>query len=148
METLFCTRLLPEHLSGAALLERQCFSQPWSEQALSMLCGDGGVGFAVLAMPQGRVVGYGGMLCVLDEGQITNVAVDADYRRRGCGDMLLYALADYGRQNRLQTLTLEVRESNAPAIALYEKHGFIRTGMRRNFYTAPMEAALILTKTL
>jgi len=148
VNALFCTRLAPEHISGAAMLERLCFAQPWSEKSLTLLCTDAAAGFAVLSMPEGQVVGYLGVMTVLDEGQITNVAVHPDFRRQGCGDMLLGALMDYAKQNHLTTLTLEVRESNAPAIALYEKHGFIRTGLRRNFYTAPIEAALILTKTI
>lgn len=147
-ENLFCVRMAPEHIPHAAALESLCFSQPWSEQSLLMLCREGNVGFTVLSMPEERPVAYGGMLTVLDEGQILNVAVHPDYRRRGCGAQILRALIDYAKQNRLSLLTLEVRESNRAAIALYEKHGFVRTGLRRNFYTSPTESAYVMSKTI
>ena len=147
-EHLLCVRFAPEHIPHAADLEALCFAHPWSEQSLTMLCHDGNVGFSVLSMPEGRVVAYGGMLTVLDEGQILNVAVHPDYRRRGCGARILQALISYAEQNQLSLLTLEVRASNRAAIALYEKYGFVRSGLRRNFYTSPTEDAHLMSKSI
>jgi ribosomal-protein-alanine N-acetyltransferase len=128
--------VLPE----IAALERACFSTPWSEESLSMLTQDGNVGFYVRM--DGAVVGYGGMQCVLDEGQITDIAVHPDYRRRGIAAAILSAMIDYGRSNGLSVFFLEVRISNAPAIALYrDRFGFETLGTRRNFYQHPKEDA-------
>ena len=130
------TSVLPE----IAALERACFSTPWSEESLAMLTEDGNVGFYVRI--DGVVVGYGGMQCVLDEGQITDIAVHPDYRRRGIAAAILAAMIDYGRSNGLSVFFLEVRVSNAPAIALYrDRFGFEVLGKRRNFYQHPKEDA-------
>lgn len=131
-----------EHLSGAARLEALCFSEPWSENSLRLLLSDGGVGFVCVC--DGEVVAYGGMLCVLDEGQITNIAVDPEYRRRGLGREIVSALIGYAEENGIASISLEVRSSNAPAVALYSSLGFEIVGERRNFYRAPIENALVM----
>ena len=130
------------HIEGAARLERLCFSEPWSEKSLEMLLSNGAVGFAVEA--NGTVVAYGGMLTVLDEGQITNVAVDPAFRRRGCGREIVCALLCHAKENGIVSVSLEVRESNEAAIALYESLGFCRRGLRKNFYRDPAEAAIVM----
>ena len=96
----------------------------------------------------GRLLGYVGLLAVVDEGYITNVAVRPDCRRQGVASSLLQALEARGRARNLTFLTLEVRQSNAPARALYEKLGYIQAGLRRNYYENPREDAVIMTKTL
>ena len=133
-----------EHLQGAAEIERLCFSSPWSADSLSLLTRDGiGVGFVCLF--DGRVAAYGGMICTVDEGQITNVAVHPDYRRRGMGDALVRALLRYAKDERMDTVTLEVRASNHAAIALYRRNGFAEVGRRKAFYTKPTEDAILMT---
>ena len=94
----------------------------------------------------GKVVGYAGLLVVADEGYITNVAVDPSRRRQGVAAQLLQVFDNFARGNQLAFLTLEVRPSNAAAIALYEGFGFAEAGRRRNYYDLPKEDALILTK--
>lgn len=136
-------KLQKEHLGDVALLEALCFCEPWSEQALKILLGEGGVAFACLD-EQGTPVAYVGMLTVLDEGQITNVATHPACRRMGLADALLSALLDEARARSLATVSLEVRESNAAAIALYEKHGFAVVGKRNYFYKNPREHALVM----
>lgn len=133
-----------QHLQGAAAIEAACFSQPWSATSLELLTKDGiGVGFVCLS--DGRVAAYGGMICAVDEGQITNIAVHPDFRRRGMGDALVKALLRYAKDERLDTVTLEVRASNAAAIALYRRNGFAEVGRRKAFYTKPTEDAIIMT---
>ena len=99
-------------------------------------------------MIDGKVVGYGGMLWAPDEGQITNIAVTAERRGRGVGTAVLDFLIAQARMRRCQTLSLEVRASNAAAIALYEKHGFFIAGRRKRFYKNPAEDALVMILTL
>ena len=137
-----CVRMTKSDLCGAARLEELCFSEPWSEKALEMLLSENAVGFAVM---DGReVLAYGGMMTVLDEGQITNIAVSPEHRRRGFGEAVTRALLDYAAERGIVSVSLEVRESNAAAIALYEKLGFERRGVRKGFYRAPTEAAIVM----
>ena len=136
-------RVCREHLGAIAALEALCFDEPWSEQSLSLLLGDSAMGLACLN-GQGEPVAYVGMMTVLDEGQITNVATHPLYRRRGLADKLISALVRQARDRGLSTLSLEVRESNTAAIALYEKHGFSVAGRRNYFYKNPREHALVM----
>ncbi len=128
-------------------IEQQSFSVPWTEQMLRMQLQPDSHVF-LTAEAEGGVVGYIGMMYVLDEGDISNVAVHPDVRRRGVADALLDALQARARALLLSFLTLEVRQSNAPAVALYEKHGYRIAGRRRNYYEKPTEDALLMTLTL
>ena len=137
----------PHHLPQIEALEKQCFSMPWTwEQLMSQLPDDGHEFLA--AEEEGKVLGYVGMMTVLDEGYISNVAVAPEHRRRHVSDALLDALEARGRALGLAFLTLEVRESNAPAAALYAKHGYLEAGRRKNYYEKPREDALLLTRRL
>ena len=140
-------RLTYEHLGGIAELEELCFSLPWSEKALELLLEGSNVGFVALDKNK-RVVAYGGMLCVLDEGQITNIATHPELRRKGLGEKVTSALVEYGSQNGLNVISLEVRESNAAAISLYEKLGFLAVGKRKNFYSSPTENAIVMLRNI
>ena len=131
-----------EHLAAIADLERAVFPHPWSEKALELLCTDGG--FGVVLMQEGRALAYAGMQVVLDEGAITNVATHPEYRRRGLGAQLFEALFLEARRRGVRAVTLEVRVSTQPAIALYEKFGFATVGRRKRFYTAPVEDAFVM----
>ena len=130
------------HLAALAEIEKACFHAPWSA---AMLREELGKGIFLVAEQDGAAVGYVGCQTVLDEGYITNVAVSPDCRRQGIGRVLVGALASHARGQGLTFVTLEARASNAPAIALYEGAGFRRVGVRRNFYTAPTEDAVLMT---
>lgn len=130
------------HLAALAEIEKACFHAPWSE---SMLREELGKGIFLVAERDGQAVGYVGCQTVLDEGYITNVAVSPDARRQGIARALIVKLTDEARAAGLAFATLEVRVSNAPAIALYEGAGFGRVGVRKNFYTAPTEDAVLMT---
>lgn len=140
------TPMTEEHIPQVAALERACFSHPWSEDSLrSELWNDSAV-IIVAEGEDGSVLGYAGLQTVLDEGYITNVAVDPQYRRQKIADELISAFVRFG-QAKLAFLTLEVRVSNAPAISLYAKHGFVEVGRRKNYYEDPKEDALLMTLT-
>lgn len=130
------------HLDTLAEIEKACFHTPWSAD---MLREELGKGIFLVAEQDGAVAGYVGCQTVLDEGYITNVAVSPDCRRQGIGRALVGALASHARGQGLSFVTLEVRASNAPALALYEGAGFRRVGVRKNFYTAPAEDAVLMT---
>ena len=125
-----------------AIIEQLSFSAPWSEASLTLLTQGQNGGFA--AVLGERAVGYVGFLSVLDELEITNVAVHPDHRRQGIGDALIDALIKHAQSIEAVRITLEVRVSNVPAIALYEKFGFVPCGTRKNFYSNPREDAVIM----
>lgn len=133
-----------EHITQIEEIERKCFSRPWTVGQLRSQMRDAQHEF-IAAVSGGRVLGYVGLMYVLDEGYISNVAVHPDARRQGIGDALIDALAAKAAELELAFLTLEVRESNAPAIALYAKHGFHPVGKRKNYYDAPKEDAVLMT---
>ena len=136
-----------EHLDRLEQLERMCFSRPWSKKMLAEELDNQCAAFLVAVEPDTeKVVGYAGLLVVADEGYITNVAVDPSCRRQGVAGQLLQVFDSFAQGNHLAFLTLEVRPSNAAAIALYEGFGFAEAGRRRNYYDLPKEDALILTK--
>ena len=130
------------HLAALAEIDKACFHAPWSE---AMLREELGKGIFLVAERDGQVVGYVGCQTVLDEGYITNVAVSPDCRRQGVGRALIAELVQRARAQGLSFVTLEARASNAPAIAVYEGAGFVRVGVRKNFYTAPTEDAVLMT---
>lgn len=130
------------HLAALAEIEKACFHTPWSE---AMLREELDKGIFLVAERDGQAIGYVGCQTVLDEGYITNVAVSPDCRRQGVGRALIEELAQRARAQGLSFVTLEARASNAPAIALYEGAGFVRVGVRKNFYTAPSEDAVLMT---
>ena len=137
----------PHHLPQIEELEQQCFSIPWTwDQLMSQLPDDCHEFLA--AEQEGKVLGYVGMMTVLDEGYISNVAVDPAFRRQGIADRLITELLDRARIRELSFVTLEVREHNEPAIALYRKHGFAPVGLRKNYYELPVENALLMSKYL
>ena len=136
-------RMTEAHLADAAQLERLCFGEPWSENALRLLLGADACGFAVCS-EDGRAVAYGGMLIVPDEGQVTNVAVRPDFRRRGLGALIVEAFIREARERGLEQISLEVRASNEAAIGLYRRFGFYAAGMRRRFYRNPSEDAIVM----
>lgn len=126
-----------------AEIERHCFSTPWTSEQIKS-SDDSTVFF--LAKVDGKTVGYGGMYTVLDEGYVTNIGVMPDYRRRGIGRKIVNKLIDFSIEKSLAFLSLEVRVSNTSAINLYKSLGFKEVGKRKNFYHAPKEDALIMTK--
>ena len=138
----------PQHLTELEALEKRCFSLPWTEEMLMGQLPDDNHEFLAAESESGELLGYVGMMTVLDEGYISNVAVAPEQRRQGIADALIAALLERAALRELSFVTLEVREHNEPAIALYEKHGFVPVGLRKNYYEAPVENAILMTKFL
>ena len=142
-------RIVPmsaDHLDELERLERICFSRPWSKRMLGEELENQCAAFLVAEDEDGKVLGYAGLLVMMDEGYITNVAVFPEYRRMGVAEKIIEVYMNFAKANRLAFLTLEVRPSNAAAIALYASFGFTERGRRRNYYDLPKEDALILTR--
>ena len=126
----------------AAALEKICFSSPWSADSLIEASGRADSSF-LTAFVDGKFAGYAGMLCVLDEGQICNVAVCPAFRRMGVGEALMAAQREIALSRGITVMMLEVRASNTAAQRLYEKLGWEKLGTRKNFYSSPREDALL-----
>lgn len=135
------------HLDDVYIIETECFSHPWSKQSLEEEMNNETSLFLV-AKEENEVIGYIGMSIVIDEGYIFNVAVRENHRNRGVATALINELVTYGKKNNFSFITLEVRESNLPAISLYSKFGFIKAGERKNYYSNPKENAILMTKYL
>ena len=132
------------HVSGIHVIETECFSEPMTEaMIISQLPNDNHV--FLVALDGDCVIGYVGMMTVLDEGYISNVAVTSAYRRQKVADMLIDELMRCAAALDLAFVTLEVRESNTPAKNLYAKHGFQEVGLRKGYYTKPKENAVLMT---
>lgn len=126
-------------------IEQSCFSCPWTLEQLRRQLKDERHEFIAAVDDLGKVLGYVGMMYVLDEGYISNVAVAEKYRRQGLADALISELLDRAGKLALAFVTLEVRCSNTAAIALYAKHGFLPVGRRKKYYDLPKEDAILMT---
>ena len=140
-------RFCEAHIAEAAELEKKYFSEPWSQNSLRLLCTEDYPSFAVCSA-DGSLVGYLSSARAPDELQIINVAVREDMRGRGIGSLLMRAADRYCLENKLSSISLEVRESNTTAISLYERCGFLSLGIRKNFYRSPTENAVVMVKNL
>ena len=128
-------------VAAIGALERLCFSDPWPEAVIRSCLPK------YLLLCEGEeVLGYVCLSHVLDEGNIDSIAVAPAHRRRGLGQALLDAALARSRELALSELQLELRAGNAAALALYEKNGFVRVGLRRDYYRAPKEDAILMTR--
>ena len=130
------------HIPALVALENACFSQPWTAAGFAEEL-DNPLAVFLVAEQGGEAVGYLGFLAVLDEADITNVAVSPTHRRQGIAAALVTAAQEECRRRRIRRLGLVVRESNVAAFRLYERFGFVQDGKRPRFYSAPVEDALL-----
>lgn len=138
-------RMTSAHVGQIAALEGLCFPDPWSEKSVASEL-ENDLSLWLVATEGDRVIGYVGSQTVLGQTDMMNVAVHPDYRRRGIAEGLILALVAELKARDSHSLTLEVRFSNTPAQALYEKLGFTQVGLRKNYYRNPKEDACILQK--
>ncbi|EPZ44192.1 hypothetical protein N007_11755 [Alicyclobacillus acidoterrestris ATCC 49025] len=144
VEDVVIRRMLLQDLDQVLQVERRAFTAPWSRAAFLGELVENKLARYVVAELDGRVVGYGGLWLILDEGHVTNIAVDPDYRGRKLGDKLLRTLMSLCAANGGRKMTLEVRVSNTVAQNLYRKYGFERVGLRKGYYTDNKEDAIIM----
>ena len=133
------------HVPQIALLERECFADPWSQQSIASELHNP-LSLWLVAQEGQTLLGYVGSQTCLDETDMMNIAVSPASRRQGVARALIEALVSALRERGSKQLTLEVRASNGPAIQLYESLGFLQVGLRKNYYRNPKEDALILRK--
>lgn len=126
-------------------IEKDAFSLPWSKGAFANSLDDEFQLFFV-AEEEGHIAGYVGIMTVCKEVNITNIAVDKEKRRQGIANKLMDYVIQYARDNKDDIIYLEVRKSNEKAQKLYEKVGFEIIGERKNFYTKPVEDAILMSR--
>ena len=134
-----------EHLRSVMEIEQSSFSNGWSEQSfIEELEKQSSHKF--VAVENSQVIGFCVLDTVLDEGNLLDIAVDEKHRRQGVAKKLFDKMIEVAKEKKLSFITLEVRESSAPAVALYEALGFERVAVRKNYYSKPTENAVLMTK--
>lgn len=133
-----------EDIPAVVEIEKECFSLPWSEKSFAESIAREDTIFLVCVDKTDTITGYIGMYVSFDEASITNVAVASQFRKKGCGELLVIAAKEAAKTAGAESIFLEVRVSNVPAISLYKKQGFENLGIRKKFYEHPVEDAIIM----
>jgi ribosomal-protein-alanine N-acetyltransferase len=137
-----------EDLDAVLFMEAECFTSPWTREMYLAELENVGTSFCYLArMDEGEAVGFCSFWRVMDELHINNLAVLAPWRRRGIGRALMTHVLEEGVRLGAHSATLEVRRSNDIARQMYEHLGFVASGVRRAYYTNPIEDALVMWRT-
>lgn len=141
-------RFAPEDVDAVAAIESEAFTSPWSRQTFLDLVDRPNLELLVLEHAAEGVIGYAVLWCIMDQGELANVAVTPKHRGRGLGVFLLSRVLEIARERGIETVFLEVRVSNRRAVTLYERLGFTDVGVRRGYYERPKEDARIMKVVL
>lgn len=134
-----------EDLDQVMEIEQDLFHVPWTREGFFTFLTRDDAMFLVVE-EKGRILAYCGLLMVLDEGDVTNVAVRRDRQKEGIGNFLMESLIRLADGLGVRIIHLEVRKSNETAIRLYERNGFTRDGIRKKYYENPVEDAVLMTR--
>ena len=134
-----------EDIEQVYSIEESIFSIPWSKISFENSINSKDTIF-IVAEKDNKIIGYLGMYLFLEDADISNVAVEKEYRRQHIGRELLEYILSEAKSRGVKNVALEVRETNVPAIRLYESMGFKEVGIRKNYYKEPTENALIMWK--
>lgn len=141
-------RMREKDLDRIMEVEKGAFTTPWSRESFLLEITKNQLARYLIAEVDGLVVGYGGIWLILDEGHITNIAVDKEYRRLGIGKRILEELIGLCKECNIVAMTLEVRQNNEPAKNLYKEYEFIEYGIRPNYYADVKQDAIVMWKKL
>ena len=143
-ESITVRPMVMTDVDGVMAVEHDSFLTPWSRSAFEEELAQNRLARYIVAVENGAIVGYAGTWLVINEAHVTNVAVSSQRRREGIGRLLMQKLMELARENGMESMTLEVRVSNAAARHLYAQMGFVEAGIRKNYYSETKEDALIL----
>ncbi len=135
-----------DDLDQVMVIERENFSVPWTEMGFFTYLMREDALFLVAEDEEENIQGYCGVIIAIDEGDITNVSVKKELQGQGIGKALVEELITRTVLRGVRTLFLEVRKSNISALALYEKMGFEHMGVRKNYYTDPVEDGITMSR--
>jgi len=141
------TPMRRRHLRSVLRIEQQVYPRPWSMGLFMSELGIRGSRVYVVARVGTTIVGYGGLMLVVDDGHVTTLAVDPAWHRHKLGTRLLHTLATAAIERGAHNLTLEVRASNRPAQELYRAFGFAPAGIRKGYYVETKEDAIVMWAT-
>lgn len=137
-----------EDVDAVVAIETEAFSSPWRRETFLELIGRRNLELLVIEHGSEGIVGYAVLWCILDQGELANLAIKPAMRGKGLGTRLLGRVVEVAREQGVETMYLEVRESNAAALELYRRFGFSQVGLRRGYYDHPKEDARILMAKL
>ena len=137
--------MMIDDLDAVMEIEEELFPVPWTKEGFFTFLTRDDAMFLVVEEKE-KILGYCGLLMVLDEGDVLNVAVRKDRQREGIGNFLMESLLRLSSERGVNIIHLEVRKGNETAIRLYERLGFERDGLRKGYYTDPVEDAILMTK--
>ena len=146
MSDVLVREMEEKDIDGVLKIEELSFTTPWSKEAFTLEVTANNLAKYVVAEKDGRIVGYGGVWLIIDEGHITNIAVEPQYRGQGIGNFLVEKLINICKDRGITNMTLEVRKSNIVAQSLYKKYGFKECGIRPGYYSDTKEDAIIMWK--
>lgn len=138
----------PALLDEIVSIERQCFSCPWSENSFKEAFSNEHTAIYAALRVDGVLCGFSCMMSVGEEAEILNIAVSPAYRRHGIGLALMDAMLHDAEDKHVAQVFLEVRSQNVPAISLYESKGFMKIGLRKRYYTRPVDDAILMALDL
>lgn len=144
---LILEKMKEQDLHQVMEIEKKSFSDPWNRSFFSQDI-DNQSALPLVAKADDKIIGYVCLWKILDEIQISNIAVSPERRRRGIGEEMMQRVLKMAKEEDYRRISLDVRISNKAAISLYEKFGFREAGRRKNYYRLPQEDALILEKVL
>ncbi|MCG6956889.1 MAG: ribosomal protein S18-alanine N-acetyltransferase [Gemmatimonadetes bacterium] len=141
-------RMVMDDVPRVASIEAEAFTSPWKADTFATLLQRPGAELWVLDDPEVGVVAYAVVWCILDQGELANIAVASSHRGRGLGRRLLGLVLDAARDRGVKSIYLEVRSTNIRAADLYRAFGFERIGVRRDYYDNPIEDAILMVARL
>ncbi len=137
-----------EDIDALCALEESLFpGDPWNRKQFLYELQENPFAKLVVEEQDGVICGYCDLWITYEQAQIANIAVKQDMQRKGIAQRLMDWMVEYAGKSGCENLTLEVRLSNTPAIALYEKHGFIKASIRKGYY-ADGESAHLMVKPI
>lgn len=145
MDSLTIELMNKNNIEAVREISSLSFSVPWTLESIEKEL-ENNLAKYILLKSVDKYIGFVGVWIIFDEGHITNIAIHPEYRGFGYSKILMDALIDTCKKNNVNSITLEVRSSNIPAIKLYEKYGFIVEGIRKDYYDKPKEDGFIMWK--
>ena len=144
--TITFRKMTPEDAEQVAEIDFKSFSVPWKMTDYWRYAQEKNIE-AVVGEIEKKIVAYAAAFVSFDEAEVFKIAVAPELRGKGFGTKIFSELIEVCKKRGAKAITLEVRPSNIPAVKMYENFGLKSVGRRKNYYTNPVEDALIMWNT-